>query len=282
MTDTTVSTTDSTTRAMLNALEVIARKAGAAIMEIYESGDFTVDMKSDDSPLTTADRAAHAVIVDGLKAMDAEFGATPILSEEDADISWDVRSDWTRYWLVDPLDGTKEFIKRNGEFTVNIALIEQGVPTMGVVYAPAIETLYVGAQQGEGQTAIAEKQVGEGERQAIAVSDVPSSTDSWRIVGSRSHQSEEFKAFVADFAACDIVAMGSSLKLCLVAEGAADLYPRLGPTCEWDTGAAHAVVEAAGGQVLNAETRQALRYNQHDSVLNPYFIVCAEPAAPWA
>ncbi|WP_280526645.1 3'(2'),5'-bisphosphate nucleotidase CysQ family protein, partial [Cobetia amphilecti] len=183
MTDTTVSTTDSTTRAMLNALEAIARKAGAAIMEIYESGDFTVDMKSDDSPLTTADRAAHAVIVDGLKAMDAEFGATPILSEEDADISWDVRSDWTRYWLVDPLDGTKEFIKRNGEFTVNIALIEQGVPTMGVVYAPAIETLYVGAQQGEGQAAIAEKQVGDGERLAIAVSDVPSSTDSWRIVG---------------------------------------------------------------------------------------------------
>jgi len=180
------------------------------------------------------------------------------------------------------LDGTKEFIKRNGEFTVNIALIEQGVPTMGVVYAPAIETLYVGAQQGEGQAAIAEKQVGEGERQAISVSQVPGEQDSWRIVGSRSHQTEEFKAFVADFAACDIVAMGSSLKLCLVAEGAADLYPRLGPTCEWDTGAAHAVVEAAGGQVLNAETRQALRYNQHDSVLNPYFIVCAKPAAPWA
>ncbi|WP_404982880.1 3'(2'),5'-bisphosphate nucleotidase CysQ [Cobetia marina] len=279
MTDTTAA---STTRAMLTALESIARKAGAAIMDIYESGDFTVDMKADDSPLTTADRAAHAVIVEGLKEMEAEFGATPILSEEDADIRWDVRSEWSRYWLVDPLDGTKEFIKRNGEFTVNIALIEQGVPTMGVVYAPAIETLYVGAQQSEGQASIAEKQVGEGERLAISVARVPGEQDSWRIVGSRSHQSDDFKAFVADFHACDIVAMGSSLKLCLVAEGAADLYPRLGPTCEWDTGAAHAVVEAAGGQVLNAETRQALRYNQHDSVLNPYFIVCARPAAPWA
>ncbi|WP_176426492.1 3'(2'),5'-bisphosphate nucleotidase CysQ [Cobetia sp. QF-1] len=282
MTDTTASTTDSTTRAMLTAIEAIARKAGAAIMDIYESGDFTVDMKADDSPLTTADRAAHAVIVEGLEAMQAQFGATPILSEEDADISWDVRSEWTRYWLVDPLDGTKEFIKRNGEFTVNIALIEQGVPVVGIVYAPAIDTLYVGAQQADGASSIAEKQVGSEAPQPISVTAAPGAEDSWRIVGSRSHQTEDFKAFVADFAACDIVAMGSSLKLCLVAEGTADLYPRLGPTCEWDTGAAHAVVEAAGGQVLDASTRESLRYNQHDSVLNPYFIVCSAPAAPWA
>lgn len=262
---------------LLNSVERIARQAGDAIMAIY-AREFTIEEKDDKSPLTEADDAANRLIVAALEALP---GGIPVLSEEDAD-RFDGADAKGRYWLVDPLDGTKEFIKRNGEFTVNIALIEQGVPTMGVVYAPAIKTLYVGAQQSEGQASIAEKQVGEGEPQAISVAQVPGEQDSWRIVGSRSHQSDDFKAFVADFHACDIVAMGSSLKLCLVAEGAADLYPRLGPTCEWDTGAAHAVVEAAGGQVLNAETRQALRYNQHDSVLNPYFIVCARPAAPWA
>jgi len=249
----------------------IAKEAGDKIMAIYEN-DFAIYEKQDTSPLTEADLASHNVIVDALTAE----SDLPILSEESADISWDERKQWQSYWLVDPLDGTKEFIKKNGEFTVNIALIENGKPTMGIVYAPALNKSYVGI-------------VGEGAWTEINGEFAPisatkhSGNDVCKIVGSRSHQSPEIQNLLAQLdGETELVAMGSSLKLCLVAEGEAHLYPRLGPTSEWDTGAAHAVAIAAGAKVTvldpanpldsNAED---LTYNQKESVLNPFFLVSA-------
>jgi 3'(2'), 5'-bisphosphate nucleotidase len=247
----------------------IAHQAGAAIMEIY-SRDFAIYEKSDESPLTEADLAAHNIIVAGLE----KISSLPILSEESADIDWQTRSSWGDYWLVDPLDGTKEFIKKNGEFTVNIALISQGVPIMGVVYAPVLKQTYVGAT-GHGAYKITE-----GVKHDIAPK-AHQQGDVWKVVGSRSHQSPEIQALLETLGGeSELIAMGSSLKLCLVAEGAAHLYPRLGLTSEWDTGAAQAVVEAAGGKVTVIEADNplaanapALRYNQKESVLNPYFLV---------
>lgn len=252
----------------------IAQQAGDAIMAIYEK-DFSIYEKDDKSPLTEADLAAHKIIVAAL----AELSDFPILSEESADIAWSERQSWQTYWLVDPLDGTKEFIKKNGEFTVNIALIHNGSPEMGVVYAPALNTTYAGAA-GDGATKIEKS----GEQTPLA----PRSTkeaDLIKVVGSRSHQSPEIKDFLEALNAnSELVAMGSSLKLCLIAEGAAHLYPRLGPTSEWDTAAAHAVVKAAGGKVtvmqknesdVWADSEEELRYNQKESILNPYFLVSA-------
>ena len=261
--------------------------AGDAIMSIYNSDDFSVEQKQDDSPLTLADKASHQILLTGL----AEINKDPILSEEGAEIDWAERQTWDRYWLIDPLDGTKEFIKRNGEFTVNVALIEKGRPILGVVYAPALKQLYF-AEQGIGSFKmddISTEQLGINididafiaAATALQVIPAPRNT-SWRIVGSRSHQSDAFKTFVAQFKAADIVSMGSSLKLCLVAEGKADLYPRLGLTSEWDTAAAQAVVEIAGGQVINVESGNALTYNQKESLLNPFFIVCSERSDQWS
>ena len=183
---------------------------------------------------------------------------------------------WQRYWLIDPLDGTKEFIKKNGEFTVNIALIDQGKAVFGVVYAPALDVTYWGDADG------AFKESG-GQVESIRVSEVPAEGAVWRVVGSRSHQTDEFKAFVQGLPDTEVVSMGSSLKLCLVAEGVADLYPRLGLTSEWDTAAAHAVVTAAGGQVLQYPELTPLLYNTRpDTLLNPFFIVCADKSDKWA
>jgi len=179
--------------------------------------------------------------------------------------------------LIDPLDGTKEFIKRNGEFTVNVALVRDGVAVAGVVYAPDLDTMYWG-ELGKG----AFKQRGLEAAQSISVAQLPTTNRGWRVVGSRSHQSEAFLEFMTKLPEAEIVAMGSSLKLCLVAEGKADLYPRLGLTSEWDTAAAHAVVSAAGGLVLEADTLKPLQYNQsQDTLLNPFFIVCAEKSPFW-
>ncbi|WP_372742049.1 3'(2'),5'-bisphosphate nucleotidase CysQ [Neptunomonas sp.] len=252
----------------------LARQAGAAIMEIYKK-DFAIYDKSDNSPLTEADLAAHHILVDGLSAMQPAY---PVLSEEsDEDVKTE-RLNWSTYWLIDPLDGTKEFIKKNGEFTVNIALISEGKPVFGVVYAPALDVMYWGAES-KG----AMKQEGSQAAVAIRVSKVPDTETGWRVVGSRSHQSDEFKEFMTCLPGADIVAMGSSLKLCLVAEGAADLYPRLGLTSEWDTAAAHAVVLAAGGQVLQLPSLQPLIYNQNsDTLLNPFFVVCPEVSSLWS
>lgn len=249
----------------------LAQQAGSLINEIYKR-DFSIYEKSDESPLTEADLASHRCIVEGLASLTPEI---PVLSEESGEEVMQQRFSWQKYWLIDPLDGTKEFIKKNGEFTVNIALIDSGVPVFGVVYAPALGVTYWGDAAG------AFKAVGDCVEQ-IFVSDVPESGATWRVVGSRSHQSEEFKAFTERLANLEVVAMGSSLKLCLVAEGAADLYPRLGPTCEWDTAAAHAVVIAAGGQVLSHPALEQLAYNQNsESLLNPYFIVCAQQSDSW-
>ena len=254
---------------LLNQVCDIAHQAGEAILEIYQK-DFAIYEKSDESPLTEADLAAHNIIVEGL----SHISDLPILSEESADIAWETRSQWQQYWLVDPLDGTKEFIKKNGEFTVNIALIENGEPVLGVVYAPVLNTTYAGSK-GEGAFKVVD-----GDKSAIAPR-AHQSGETWKVVGSRSHQSPAIQSLLESLPGeTELVAMGSSLKLCLVAEGAAHLYPRLGPTSEWDTGAAQAVVEAAGGKVtiINedaplAEDAEALRYNQKESVLNPYFLV---------
>ncbi|MFG6179053.1 3'(2'),5'-bisphosphate nucleotidase CysQ [Halomonas sp. THAF12] len=247
--------------------------AGRRVLAVYER-DFAVETKDDQSPLTEADMASHHALVELLEAATPEV---PILSEESGDIPYATRQTWQRYWLIDPLDGTKEFIKKNGEFTLNVALIEDGVPVFGIVHAPVLGTTWVG-QHGQG----AWKQGTAGSAEPITVRALPNpEQEAWKIVGSRSHGSAEFEAFCAELPAHERVSMGSSLKLCLVAEGAADLYPRLAPTSEWDTAAAQAVVTAAGGDVLNAHTLEPLRCNQQDSVLNPFFIVSGQRDERW-
>lgn len=239
----------------------IARAAGAAIMDIYD-GDHGVEFKDDKSPLTAADKAAHRVIVAGLEELTPDI---PILSEEGRDIPYDLRKKWSCFWLVDPLDGTKEFIKRNGEFTVNIALIEVRKPVFGVVYVPVQDTLYWGGQE---QGAWCQK--GQGPAKTIRVR-VADSAKGLTVVMSRSHPSPELEEYLKTIHVADAVSVGSSLKLCTVAEGRADLYPRLGPTMEWDTGAGHAIVLAAGG-TLTTQEGSAFIYNKEE-LLNPYFFV---------
>ncbi|MDI5921008.1 3'(2'),5'-bisphosphate nucleotidase CysQ [Halomonas sp. LR5S13] len=247
---------------LLDRIHNIALDAGQAIMSVY-ARDFSIEEKADKSPLTEADKAAHDVIVKGLHALPVEI---PVLSEEHTE-GFDGANADGRYWLVDPLDGTKEFIKRNGEFTVNIALIENGKPVLGVVVAPALEVSYLAA---EGIGAL--KEDASGERQPIQVAGKPAKGTTWRVVGSRSHPSPDLAEWLGQLGPHDMVPMGSSLKLCLIAEGAADVYPRLGPTCLWDTGAAQAVVEQAGGRVETL-AGQPLRYATPQEHLNPYFIV---------
>ncbi|MCU0766384.1 MAG: 3'(2'),5'-bisphosphate nucleotidase CysQ [Gammaproteobacteria bacterium] len=253
---------------LLDAVLDLARRAGEAILEVYRS-DFAVAAKEDRSPLTEADLRAHRVIVAGLSALTP---ALPVLSEESAAAPYDVRAGWSRYWLVDPLDGTREFVKRNGEFTVNIALIGGHAPVLGVVYAPALEVAYAG---GAGLGAF--KEAG-GTRSPIRVATPAASP--LRVVGSRSHAGESLGRFLAGLGAHALVSMGSSLKLCLVAEGAADVYPRLGPTSEWDTAAAQAVVEGAGGAVTDT-AGGPLRYNAKADLLNPHFLVFGDRARDW-
>ncbi len=263
---------------MANPIELMidtAREAGAAILKVYGEEDFGVQTKDDDSPLTRADLAAHHLIVDRLSAGAAEI---PILSEESADIPFDVRSSWQRYFLVDPLDGTKEFISRNGEFTVNIALIDDGVPVAGVVYVPVTDVLYVGDQQ----AGVATVTRG-GETRDISTRKV-NPAQSLVVVASRRHGGDALQACMTvlndRFGSIDTTNMGSSLKLCLVAEGEADLYPRLAPTSEWDTAAAQAVVEAAGGRVVDVSL-ELLRYNTKDDILNPFFYVMGDASFDW-
>ena len=245
----------------------IARKAGAAILEIY-GREFSVEEKEDKSPLTEADQKANDIIVAGLQGAYPEI---PIISEEIKNQPYDERKGWGSFWLVDPLDGTKEFIKKNGEFTVNIALVEDGVPTLGVVYQPAKDRLYYAAK---GQGAF--KTGSDGTTQPIQGGKHYAQLDKVRIVASRSHMSPETEEFVESLKAqgkeVDLLSSGSSLKLCLVAEGEADVYPRFAPTMEWDTGAAHAIALETGRKVLNPETREPLQYNK-ENLLNPWFIV---------
>ena len=223
-----------------NEIIELARVAGKAILAVYQR-DFSVAEKADNSPLTDADLAAHRRIVAGLTELTPDIA---ILSEESATVPYSTRQSWDRYWLVDPLDGTREFIKRNGEFTVNIALIQHGVPLLGVVHAPVINVTYAG-RLGAG----AFLETATGSRAPLHVTE--NRQTPLRVAGSRSHAGDSLKAFLTNVGAHELVSMGSSLKLCLVAEGKADIYPRLGPTSEWDTAAAQAVVEAAGGRVTD-------------------------------
>ncbi|KIS43158.1 3'(2'),5'-bisphosphate nucleotidase CysQ [Kosakonia radicincitans] len=243
---------------MLDAICQLAREAGDAIMQVYDGHKpMEVTSKVDDSPVTAADIAAHGVIVRGLQTLTPDI---PVLSEEDPP-AWEIRQTWGRYWLVDPLDGTKEFIKRNGEFTVNIALIEKGKPVLGVVYAPVLNVMYSAA---EGKAWKEEA----GHHQQIQVRDARPPL----VVVSRSHADDELKEYLQQLGEHQTTAIGSSLKFCLVAEGKAQLYPRFGPTNVWDTAAGHAVAVAAGAHVHDWQGR-TLDYTPRESFLNPGFRV---------
>jgi 3'(2'), 5'-bisphosphate nucleotidase len=245
---------------LLAPLVDLADRAAAEILAVYGT-EFAVTAKDDDSPLTEADARAHRVLVEGLSALTPDI---PVLSEESAAIPWAERQRWERWWLVDPLDGTKEFVKRNGEFTVNLALIERGRPIVGVVQVPVTGVAYcasagVGAFVRRDGSALAPIRVQE------PAAEPP------RVVASRSHRGAALDGWLDALGAHAIVAVGSSLKFCVVAEGGADLYPRLGPTMEWDTAAGQCVAECAGARVLDAKGA-ALRYGS-ESLLNPHFIV---------
>ncbi len=255
---------------LLTPVEAIARRAAAAILQVYAE-DFAVREKADHSPVTAADMAAHRVIVAGLEALDTGW---PVLSEEAANIAWDERRQWQRYWLVDPLDGTREFVKRNGEFTVNIALIEDGEPVLGLVQVPTTGVVY-GACRGQG--AWHRDSVGDAPEPLVCR---PAGSP-LVVAGSRSHARPEQQAMLARLGEHETIAMGSSLKFCLVAGGRADLYLRTGPTSEWDTAAAHCVLREAGGAVLDLEGRP-LRYNRGPSLINPSFMAVGDPSMNWA
>jgi len=250
-----------------------ALDAGKAILEVYQTADFGIETKKDNSPLTLADQRAHHIIVNAL-----EQTGLPILSEEGKSIPYETRSQWQSFWLVDPLDGTKEFIKRNGEFTVNIALINKGNPVAGVIYVPVTDTLYTGLV-GQGAVLITEasKQLAQSEPEQCQTTQLPCIThQSYGIVASRSHLNEETTAFINEMKSqhdnVRVISKGSSLKICMVAEGEADVYPRFGPTSEWDTAAGHAIALASGATVTIANTNEPLTYNK-ENILNPWFIV---------
>ena len=261
-----------------------AVNAGKAVLDVYHS-DFQVDYKADESPLTLADKKAHDIISAHLAMFDI-----PLLSEEGKAIPYATRKDWETLWIVDPLDGTKEFVKRNGEFTINIALVTAGQPVLGVVFAPVREMLYfalqgLGAYKMDSTDAIVamcarlSSSTCSGDdltKQSIPLPVEQTGDAPYTIVGSRSHATEALEEFVEqkrrEFGKVDFIPAGSSLKLCLVAEGRADIYPRLAPTMEWDTAAGHAVVECAGACIYNHFSGEPIRYNKED-LLNPWFIV---------
>lgn len=255
----------------LDAIRALALDAGRRILDVYEQGerDVKVTAKTDGSPLTAADRVAHETIAASLKRLTPDI---PLLSEEFVAADYETRAHWTRFWLVDPLDGTKEFVSRNGEFTVNIALIENGRPTLGVVYVPVPGLTYY-ACRGQG----AHKHKEGATPRAIRVR--PKPTGKPMVVASRSHAGDHLATFLAYLGPHDTVSIGSSLKLCLIAEGTADVYPRLGPTMEWDTAAAQCVVEEAGGQVVDC-AGNVLRYNKPD-LHNPWFVVSGPNTHDW-
>lgn len=250
---------------MIQTVINIAIHAGNAILEIYKE-DIAVETKSDNSPLTIADKNANEIIVAGLEKLD---NSIPIISEENKLIDFSERKNWTKCWIVDPLDGTKEFIKKNGEFTVNIALVENGIPTLGVVHVPAQNITYY-AEKNKGSFKIENGNTTKLHIRKLAEDGV------LKIVGSRSHQTPELLAYVEQqktkFANVDFVAAGSSLKFCLLAEGKADVYPRLGLTMEWDTCAGQIVATEAGAEVLRFDNNEPLLYNR-ENLLNPFFVV---------
>ena len=258
-----------TPESLLHPALGIARAAGKEILKIYET-DFDVESKNDDSPLTAADMASHRTIIAGLEALTPEL---PILSEESGDIPFETRATWPRYWLVDPLDGTTEFIKRNGQFTVNIALIDGHRPVLGVVHVPVTGESYFGC---EGAGAFLKR----GEADETPIRTASLSSGPVRVVGSRSHRGQSLDDYLERLGEHELVPMGSSLKFCVLARGDADVYPRLGLTSEWDTAAAQAVLEAAGGGVVTVEGAP-LDYNAKADILNPFFIAYADDSRDW-
>lgn len=240
----------------------IAKQAGDVILDVYQRTSFEVIDKEDDSPVTEADIGAHNLIHEQLSQLDVHF---PVLSEESLKISAEERRAWDTYWLVDPLDGTREFVKRNDEFSVNIALIHQGKSILGVIYAPVSEVTHYAAKD-----IGAFRRNDDGELQKIQVRDLPKEP---LIFDSRSHKTQKMQQYLQNVPAYQLQSMGSSLKSCMVAEGSADLYIRFGPTCEWDTGAAQCILEEAGACIVDLDLNP-LQYNQKDSLLNPEFMVC--------
>jgi len=242
----------------------IVKSAGREILKIYNKSDLGITYKKDKSPLTIADQASNRIIEEGLKRVTPNI---PILSEEGKKVKYDERKKWNMFWLIDPLDGTKEFIKRNGEFTVNVALISDNEPILGVVYAPVLDTLWYGAlNHGSFKSA--------NNKTLIKINSVTPKKDSIiKIVTSRSHANNpDLNNFLENYSNYELMKMGSSIKICLVADGSAHIYPRFGPTMEWDTAAAHAVVKYAGGNIYDLDNMNELIYNK-SNLLNPGFLV---------
>lgn len=266
---------------ILPELVRLASDAGEEILKVYER-EFSVQYKDDKSPLTEADNRSNNLIVKGLRSLTRDM---PILSEEEADIQYSARKNWDMFWLVDPLDGTKEFIKRNGEFTVNIALVEKTMPVFGLIYIPVQGLMYLGGPWLEATYRLRVRDI-----QSYSVDDLlndktrvfsrdRSSTNGIVVVGSRSHGSEKLQGFIESLGKryhnVEFVSAGSALKFCLIAEGGADIYPRFGPTMEWDTAAGHAIVSVMGARLLRIDTLEELQYNKI-SLRNPDFIVIRE------
>lgn len=254
---------------LVGEIKQICCLAGDKILEIYET-DFSVEKKQDDSPLTAADMAAHNAICNALSSLTP---STPILSEESSHISFSERRSWNQYWLVDPLDGTREFVKRNGEFSVNIALIEKHRSILGVIHIPVTGISYT-ASMGNGAYKHEQNKI------PTRISARKTNFDNITVAGSRSHGNEQQQAFIANLKEPEILAIGSSLKFCLVAEGVADIYPRFGPTSEWDTAAAQCIVEESGAIVVDTNFN-TLKYNTKESLLNPSFLVIADNDFNW-
>ncbi len=257
-------------RQLLNPLLLIANQAGLAIMDIYERrADLKVRHKADHSLLTLADELAHDILVTQLSRLTPGL---PILSEEGHHIDHRQRLQWDSYWLVDPLDGTKEFVDRTSEFSINMALVHANQPLLGVVYIPALQISYYAIHQGG-----AYKRLACGAAQAIRVRKKPDTT---MIAISRRHNPQRLQAMLANLGSYRVLTMGSAWKICQVAEGSADIYPRLGPTSEWDTAAGQCVLEEAGGQLIDLQGL-ALRYNTKESLLNPGFIAIGDKNFNW-
>ena len=261
-------------KSILNDVIFISKKAGKEILDIYNSDDFDVQIKGDDSPLTKADLAAHNIIVNFLEE---KYPNIPCLSEESTGIEFSDRKDWQQCFIIDPLDGTKEFIARNGEFTVNIAIQEKGKSILGVIHVPVADITYSGARD-----VGSFKQEKDGAAKEIRVRNLQQKDDKnhFTVVASRRHGLDKVETLCQNFASYDLTSRGSSLKMCMVAEGSADLYPRLALTSEWDTAAAQAIVEQAGGKIVQLDFTD-MTYNQKECLLNPFFLVLGDPNFDW-
>jgi 3'(2'), 5'-bisphosphate nucleotidase len=261
-------------KALLDDVVAIARKAGEKILEIYQGDNFEIQIKSDDSPLTKADLAANNIIIDFLHA---KYPAIPCLSEESAAITFDERKNWSQCFIIDPLDGTKEFIARNGEFTVNIALQKNGRPVLGVIYVPVTDVVYFAA---EGIGAFKQEQHMPAKTIKVRSLIQKGGENHFTVVASRRNGLDSVDALCKNFMSYDLTSVGSSLKMCMVAEGKADLFPRFGPTSEWDTAAAQAIVEQAGGKIVKLDF-SSIVYTQRESLLTPRFLTFGDPDFDW-